>query len=420
MLRWARRLHALGSRAALAAMALAQRADGVLPASEGAAALIAAERPDAVAVVGVIRAPEFVDHLKAARAAGISTAVWIQSWDNLSSKGLMHFVPDRVFVWNETQRGELERYHGIPAEHVSITGAQTFEHWFNGARPASREEFCRRYGLDPERPIVLYLVSSRGAEPSPATFFPRWLAALRASDDADLAGASVLVRPHPTAVAPWLEATLGDPGVVVSPSTAADPINSPPYRQRFREELHHASAAFAINTSALIDAAILGTPALTVELPEFAPVQRGTVHFEYLVTVGGGVLRSARTLEEHLAELASLIARDPYEHDDRGAQFIAEFVRPQGDVAASRVFAGEMRQLLERPSGVRPPGRAGRAAGALLHRYAGVLGGPLEPEGYARLRYRRRKMWKRRRKRFLRQRTAVRRRSARARTRGRS
>jgi hypothetical protein len=420
VLRWTNRIHALGSRAALGAVAVAQRADRVLPASEQAAALIEAERPDAVAAVGVIRAPEFVEHLKAARAAGISTAVWIQSWDNLSSKGLVHFVPDRVFVWNETQRGELERYHGIPADHVSMTGAQTFEHWFTGEQPANRKDFCRGYGLDPERPIVLYLVSSRGAEPSPETLFRRWLAALRASDDPQLAGASVLVRPHPTAVEPWLEAALDDPRVAVSPSTAADPINSPPYRQRFREELHHASAAFAINTSALIDAAIMGTPALTAELPEFAPVQRGTVHFEYLVTVGGGLLRSAPTLEQHVAELASLIGRDPYERDERGERFIAEFVRPQGDVASSRVFADEMRKLLEQPSSVRPPRRAGRAAGALLHRWAGVLGAPLEPEGFARLRYRRRKTWKRRWQRFLGHLAAVKRRSARAWARGRS
>ena len=51
----------------------------------------------------------------------------------------------------------------------------------NDDRPASREDFCRRNGLDPRRPIVLYLVSSRGAEPSPATFFPRWLAAVNES-----------------------------------------------------------------------------------------------------------------------------------------------------------------------------------------------------------------------------------------------
>lgn len=394
-LKWARRLGALGSRAALAAIAVAKAADRVLPASESATALVGAERPDALAAVGVVRAPEFVEQLKAAGAAGISTAVWVQSWDNLSSKGLLHFVPDRVFVWNETQRGELARYHDVPADRVSVTGAQSFDHWFNGDRPASREDFCRGYGLDPERPIVLYLVSSRSAESSPAMFFPHWLEALRASDDPELAGASVLVRPHPTAVQPWLEATTDDARVVVSPSTSADPINSPAFRQRFREELHHSSLAFAINTSGLIDAAIFGKPALTVALPELALTQKGTVHFEYLATVGGGLLRSAPNLDEHVAELAELIHRDPYEKDERATQFIAEFIRPRGDVESWRVFADDMRGLLERPTSVRAPGRAGRLAGSLLERCSAVLGAPLEPEGFARVRFRAGKNFKR-------------------------
>lgn len=419
-LRWAHRVNALGSRAALAAVAVAHSADRVLPASEAAAALIDAEQPDAVAAVGVMRAPEFVEHLKAARATGVSTSIWVQSWDNLSSKGLLHFVPDRVFVWNETQRGELERYHGIPANHVSATGAQTFDHWFNGDRPASREDFCGRYGLDPERPIVLYLVSSRAVEPSPAMFFPRWLEALRASRDQKLAGASVLVRPHPTAVEPWLAATTDDPRVVVSPSTSADPINSPAFRQRFREELHHSSVAFAINTSGLIDAAIFGKPALTIASPEFAPVQQGTVHFEYLATVGGGILRSAPSIEDHVDTLGRLIHRDPYAHDDRAAQFIAEFVRPQGDIASWRVFADEMLRLLEEPSRVQPPGRSGQLAGALLRRWSDVLGAPLEPHGFSRVRLERRKAWTRTRKRMRRRVRRLKRRSAAAWARGRS
>ena len=419
-LRWASRIERLGSRAALATIALAERVDRLLPASEDAAALIEAESPDAVAAVGVMRAPEFVEHLKAARAAGVPTAIWVQSWDNLSSKGLLHFVPDRVFVWNATQLGELERYHGIPADRVSITGAQSFDHWFNGDRPAGREDFCRRHGLDPDRPIVLYLVSSRGVEPSPATFLLRWLEAIRASDDPQLAGASVIVRPHPTAPDPWLEATTDDPRVVISPNASADPDGSPGFRRRFREELHHSSVAFGINTSALIDAAIFGKPALTVELPELALTQRGTVHFDYLNTVGGGVLRSATSLEEHVQGLASLIHRDPYARDEHGERFIAEFVRPQGDVPSWRVFTDEMLRLLEAPSTVREPGRAGRLAGALLVRWAGVLGAPLEPDGFTRVRNRWSKAWSRRRHRTRKRLRLLKRRTATVWARGRS
>ena len=43
----------------------------------------------------------------------------------------------------------------------------------------------------------------------------------------------------------------------------------------------------------------------TVLAPEFQENQEGTLHFHYLRTVGGGMLRTGRTLEEHHAQLAA-------------------------------------------------------------------------------------------------------------------
>jgi hypothetical protein len=45
-------------------------------------------------------------------------------------------VPDKVIVWNATQRDEAERFHGIPAERVVVTGAQCFDQWCDRTRHA--------------------------------------------------------------------------------------------------------------------------------------------------------------------------------------------------------------------------------------------------------------------------------------------
>ena len=45
-----------------------------------------------------------IDHLRAARALGKRTGVCVFSWDHLSSKALLRQVPDRVLLWNETQK----------------------------------------------------------------------------------------------------------------------------------------------------------------------------------------------------------------------------------------------------------------------------------------------------------------------------
>ena len=50
--------------------------------------------------------------------------------------------------------------HGVPADRVHVTGAQSYDHWW-GRRPSrAREEFCARVGLRPDRPFLLYVCSS--------------------------------------------------------------------------------------------------------------------------------------------------------------------------------------------------------------------------------------------------------------------
>jgi hypothetical protein len=372
--RWARRIGRLGSGPAILATRLAAGADRVVPPTKQAQKILARERADAVVAVGALWMPEFADFLKAAAWRSLPTAHWVQSWDNLTNKGLLHFTPDRVFVWNAVQRDELARYHHIPERTVYVTGAQTFDYWFDGDAPSSRDEFCSQIGLDPAQPIILYLASSRQIEPPPADFFLRWLDAVRSSGDQALEAAGVLVRPHPTLVRPWLDFERSHPGLRVSPSSAEAPVNSREYRHRFRNELYHASVAVGLNTSGMIDAAILGKPVCTVELPDLPNRQRGTIHFEYLVTVGGGFVRTATNLDEHVDTLARLVSKDPYEPDERSAQFVEAFVRPLGlDVTPAAVFSEEMLRLIGGRSHVGSPSSLGRTVGQLIDRAARLL-----------------------------------------------
>jgi hypothetical protein len=403
--KWATRLGRLGSRSSSLTIRLIGWIDRTLPPSEQARVLIASERPDAVVAVAVIRTPEFVDLIKAAAWEGLATASWVQSWDNLSSKGLLHLAPDKVFVWNATQREELGRYHGVPASHVCVTGAQTFDHWFNGEKPSSRAHFCAANGFDPASPIVLYLASSRQVEVAPSDFFLGWLRTIRTCGSSVLENASVVVRPHPSSVAPWLGLERDHPRLAVSPATSEAPINSPEFRRRYRDELHHASVAVALNTSGMIDAAIFGKPVCTIEAPELAHVQRGTVHFEYLSTVAGGLLRSASSLERHAEVLAGLVERDPYARDEQSSRFVRAFIRPHGlTVSPADVFTDEMLLLLRTKSGLRRPGWFGRLFGRAAHYAAPVVGAVLEEDPALRLWWHRRvKAIRRRRRAFRKQ-----------------
>jgi hypothetical protein len=128
----------------------------------------------------------------------------------------------------------------------------------------------------------------------------------------------------------------------------------------------------------MIDAVIFGKPVCTVELPGLARGQRGYAHFEYLMTVGGGFVRTTRDLDEHLAMLGELLRCNPYERDERSDRLVQAFVRPHGqDVTPATVFSTEMLELLASPSDLRRPSRLGQAVGGLTRWAAPVIGAPL-------------------------------------------
>jgi hypothetical protein len=99
--------------------------------------------------------------------------------------------------------------------------------------------------------------------------------------------------------------------------------------------------------------------------------QQGTVHFDYLTSVGGGLVHLAETLDEHVALLASDLARPREAPDARSQAFVAAFVDPPGGggASASETLADAVERLasLKKTPAAPPPYAAlGRAALAAL------------------------------------------------------
>jgi hypothetical protein len=281
-----------------------------------------------------------IEYLKAARSLGIRTAIAVASWDNLTGKGLLRFVPDRVFVWNDIQREELVEMHGIPADRVVLTGAQRFDDWFERRPSTSREEFQRNVGLLPDEPYVLYLCSSPFIAPDEVTFVRRWLAAVRQR----YPQIGVLVRPHPQNAAQWRDVDLGDPNAVVWPREGQQP-DAGEARAGYFDSLAHSACIVGINTSGLIEAGIVGKAVLTVTDPAFAGTQEGTLHFHYLRWENGGLLHVARDLDEHVVQLGRALEQG--EEDTRQVrEFVQRFTRPFGlDQAAAPLVAQGIEEL---------------------------------------------------------------------------
>lgn len=312
---------ALSNEAAHRLDSLLALVESAIPSDPAIAAFLRRERPDLLIVTPLIKIGSHQpDYVKGARALGVPVVFPVFSWDNLSTKGRIHVLPDRVLVWNEWQRREAVELHQVPPDRVVVTGAPRFDQFFAMRPKVQRERFCRKRRLDPAQPIVTYLCSSNFVAGRERDFVVRWIGEIRSVPA--LAGCNVVIRPHPRHTEQWKKFRVPFERVALMypRSVSVD--------QTLYDVVYHSAAVVALNTSAEVEAGIVGRPVLTLLAPEFAGGQEGTIHFRYLLKEHGGFVEVAADFEAHRRQLAEAVAGNYDAAAIRGA--IERFVRPHG------------------------------------------------------------------------------------------
>jgi hypothetical protein len=340
-----------------------------LPVSEASLAMIRSFEPDVVVVSPLVETGSAQgDHLRAADRLGVTTALLVSSWDNLTTKGVIRDVPDLTIVWNDEQVREAIDLHGLPGASVIATGAHSHDHWFAWEPATQAGEFAERVGLGPERPLLLYTCSSGFiAGGDEVEFVREWAERLAASGDPELEAAGIVVRPHPQNFASWQHARVEAPGrIVVWPRGGVAPT-SRRSKDDYFDSLYHAKAVVGLNTSALVDSAIVGRPVFTILHERFRGTQTGTLHFGYLARDNGdGLLNVAESWAEHFEQLGAAL-RAPERHRERIERFVRAFIRPHGlDRPAAPIAIEAVEQAAAEP-------KEPRAEGGLLRWLVGAV-----------------------------------------------
>lgn len=71
-------------------------------------------------------------------------------------------VPDITCVWGEAEYNLLVNEAGYPADQVIVTGNPRYDYLGHASEMFSREEFCKRYNINPENKIILWVTQSHG------------------------------------------------------------------------------------------------------------------------------------------------------------------------------------------------------------------------------------------------------------------
>lgn len=196
--------------------------------------------------------------------------------------------------------------------------------------------------------MILYVCSSRFIAERERAAVARWVRALRSCEDPRVATANVIVRPHPLNGDEWSNPSLGDlTGVAVFPPRGSDPVDDAS-RADYFDSIANADAVVGVNTSALIESAIVDRPALALPAPEFRSSQQELPHFRQLVGERG-MLTVSESIAEHLAELSRALA-DASVGAAQRRRFVERFLWPRGSNPSptERVIAA-VEELLDQP-----------------------------------------------------------------------
>ncbi len=335
---------AIGTRAALRVWRWIEAAS---PASPTVVSLLTRIDPDVMVMSPISsKGPVEADYLHAGRALGIPTIGCVTGWDDFTSQGTVHVLPDMYLAWNEPMAHEAVQIHDVPANTIRITGAPHLDRFFSTGPGRTRAEVCARMGR-PEGPYLMFLCSPRSIWED-ESFMVRALSDALAREFGSSAPALV-VRPHPTNPGPFN--AFAHHGVVIDRSgggQAGSPAGSPDDY----DQLAHATCVFGLNTPAFLEAVAVNRPCLTIVSDTYWPAQGRTGHFRHLLK--GEFLDICRDMGEVAARVRQIL----HGADDRAAgrrEFTRWFLRPCGlDVAASEVAASVV-ETAARPNVHRAP-----------------------------------------------------------------
>ena len=93
-----------------------------------------------------------------ARRRGSRVISMVRSWDNLTAKGLVRFVPDVLLVHNEIIADEALRLHGISERRIRVIGVPHYDRYLAGsiAPGENHTALMRSIGADPRLKLVLF------------------------------------------------------------------------------------------------------------------------------------------------------------------------------------------------------------------------------------------------------------------------
>jgi len=110
-------------------------------------------QPDAVFSADIQNEND-VSLMQDARRRKIPIIGMLRSWDNVTMR-INRIFPDRMIVGSRYLEKEMEEMYSYPSKKLVVTGHPHHDNYVKGPF-STKEEFCKKFGLNPNRKFVLY------------------------------------------------------------------------------------------------------------------------------------------------------------------------------------------------------------------------------------------------------------------------
>jgi hypothetical protein len=126
----------------------------LLTRSRFAGTIIESVRPDVLFATDVQNDID-VRLMTEAKKRGVTVVGMVRSWDNLTAKGLVRAVPDKLMVNSQLIASQAREFHGISEHKISVVGIPHYDQYIR-EKSMTKEALCGSIGCDPGKRIVMY------------------------------------------------------------------------------------------------------------------------------------------------------------------------------------------------------------------------------------------------------------------------
>ena len=128
--------------------------DGFVAIDAEVTALLDRYKPDLVLAPDIVFPMDRI-FLRAAKRKGYYVIGLTRSWDNLTSKGVIQILPDTLLLHTVRMKKQAVDLVGMREKDIIVTGPPDYDKYFKPLS-ATKEEFCKKLGIPPERRLILF------------------------------------------------------------------------------------------------------------------------------------------------------------------------------------------------------------------------------------------------------------------------